>query len=90
MGDRETEAETEAEGEAGSLWRAQCGSRTQDPGSQPEPKADAQMLNHLGAPRAYFFKKSLFGKTLIVQSVECLTLGFSSCHGLEVKELSPA
>ena len=26
------EAETQAEGEAGSLWRARCGTRSQDPG----------------------------------------------------------
>ena len=39
--ERHREAETLAEGEAGSLWGVQCGTRSQDPGSRPEPKADA-------------------------------------------------
>ena len=41
------EAETETEGEAGSMqrWR-----RDSIPGSRSEPKADAQPLSHPGAP----------------------------------------
>ena len=50
MRDTEREAETQAEGEAGSLQGAQCGTRSQDLGSRPEPKADAQPLSHPGAP----------------------------------------
>ena len=46
----ETEAETQAEGEAGSLLGSRCGTQSQDPGSQPEPKADAQLLSHPGVP----------------------------------------
>ena len=41
---RDTEAQTQAEGEAGSLRGAQCGTPSQDPGSCPEPKANAQPL----------------------------------------------
>ena len=37
----EREAETQAEGEAGSLQGARRGTRPQDPGITPEPKAGA-------------------------------------------------
>ena len=50
---REREAEIQAEGEAGSLQGARCGTRSQDPGSHPEPKADAQPLSHPGAPEPF-------------------------------------
>ena len=46
--EREREAETQAEGEAGSPQRAQCRTRSWNPGSCPEPKADAQPLNYPG------------------------------------------
>ena len=48
----EREAETQAEGEAGSPQGAQCGTRFRIPGSCPEPKADAQPLSHPGVPIA--------------------------------------
>ena len=47
------ETETQAEGEAGSLRGEPDvgrGTRLQDPGSQPEPKADTQPLSHPGVP----------------------------------------
>ena len=44
------EAETQAEGEAGSLQGAPCGTRPQGPGSGPETKADTQLLSHPGVP----------------------------------------
>ena len=50
MRDTEREAETQAEGEAGSLWGAWCGTQSQDPGSHSEPKADVQLLSHPGTP----------------------------------------
>ena len=40
MNGREREAETQAEGEAGSMQGAQCGTDPETPGSCPEPKAD--------------------------------------------------
>ena len=40
------EAETQAEGEAGSVQGARGGTRSRAPGSRPEPKADAQPLSH--------------------------------------------
>ena len=59
MRDREREAETQAEREAGSLQGAQC--RTLNEGlnalgSLPEPKADAQPLSHPGVPMWIFLK----------------------------------
>ena len=62
MRDTEREAETQAEGEAGSLWKARFKTQTQDPDvrlnpktlrSRPEPKADVQPLSHAGIPGAY-------------------------------------
>ena len=50
MRDRETE--TQAEGEAGSLWEPDVGLDLGTPGSQPEAKADAQPLSHPGIPWA--------------------------------------
>ena len=38
MRDTQREAETQAEGEAGSSQGAQCGTQFQIPGSCPEPK----------------------------------------------------
>ena len=48
MRDTQKEAETQAEGEAGSLQGAQCKTQSWTPGSCPEPKADAQPLSHSG------------------------------------------
>ena len=42
MTDIERGRETQAEGEAGSMQGAQCETRSPDPGSRPELKADAQ------------------------------------------------
>ena len=53
--DTETEAETQAEGEAGSLQGPRCGTQSQDPGSRPEPKTDAQPLSHPDAPNSKSF-----------------------------------
>ena len=49
MRDTQKEAETQAEGEAGSLQGAQCGTLR----SRPEPKADTQPLCNPG-PKAFF------------------------------------
>ena len=50
---REREAETQAEGEAGSMQEALCGTDPGTPGSRPEPKTDAQPLSHPGIPNHY-------------------------------------
>ena len=54
MRDTKREAETQAEGEAGSPQGARCGSRSQIPGSCPEPMANAQPLSHSGVPGLSF------------------------------------
>ena len=56
MRDTEREAETQAEGEAGSLWGPRCGTHPSTPVSvsRPEPKADAQWLSHPGTPMFTF------------------------------------
>ena len=56
MRDTEGEAETQAGGEAGSVQRAQCGTRSQIPGSRPELKADAQPLSHPGVSQMNLLK----------------------------------
>ena len=48
MRDTEREAETQAEGEAGSLRGANAGLNPRIPGSQHELKADTQPLSHPG------------------------------------------
>ena len=51
QGEREREAETQAEGEAGSMHREpDVGFDLGSPGSRPEPKAGAKPLRHPGIP----------------------------------------
>ena len=51
------EAETQTEGEAGSVQGEQRGTRSRDPkGSRPELKADAQPLSYPGVPSLMFRK----------------------------------
>ena len=47
---RERGAETQAEGEAGSMHGSRRGTWFRILGSRPEPKADAQPLSHQGVP----------------------------------------
>ena len=54
MRDTEREAETQAEGEAGSLQEARRETLSQTPGSRPELKADAQPLSLPGVPILLF------------------------------------
>ena len=54
---REREAETQAEGEAGSMHREpDVGFDPGSPGSRPGPKADAKPLSHPGIPISPFPK----------------------------------
>ena len=49
--EREREAETQAEGEAGSMHREpNVGFDPRSPGSRPGPKAGAKPLRHPGIP----------------------------------------
>ena len=56
MRDPEREAETQAEGEAGSLQGAHMGLNPRIWGSQSEPKADAQPLSHPGTLVCFFIR----------------------------------
>ena len=44
-------------GDAGSSQGAQCGTRSQNLGSSPEPQTGTQPLSHPGIP-GFFFNKS--------------------------------
>ena len=48
--DREREAETQAEGEAGSMQEAWCGTRSRVPRITPQAKGGAKPLSHWGCP----------------------------------------
>ena len=50
MIDIEREAETQAEGEAGSMQKADTEFYPRTPGSHPRRKADAKPLSHPGIP----------------------------------------
>ena len=64
MKDIQREAETQAEGEAGSSQGAQCRTRSQILGSDPEPKAEAQLLSHPGIPVWVFWMNRALGSWL--------------------------
>ena len=52
----EREAETQAEGETGSMhWEPDMGFDTGSPGSRPGPKAGAKPLRHPGIPVVLFY-----------------------------------
>ena len=51
MRDTQREAETQAEGEAGSCKGPDVGLNPGNPGSGPDPKADAQPLGPPGVPK---------------------------------------
>ena len=54
--EREREAETQAEGEAGSMHREpDVGFHPRSPGSRPGPKAGAKLLRHPGIPDGVTF-----------------------------------
>ena len=53
---REREAETQAEGEVGSMhWEPDVGFDPGSPGSRPGPKAGAKPLRHPGIPHPSLF-----------------------------------
>ena len=60
--EREREAETQAEGEAGSMHREpDVGFDTGSPGSRPGPKAGAKPLRHPGIPDSFLlYHRSVF------------------------------
>ena len=68
QGEREREAETQAEGEAGSMHREpDVGFDPGSPGSRPGPKAGAKPLRHPGIP-------GCFSLILVATYTKCLYL----------------
>ena len=70
--EREREAETQAEGEAGPMrtWEPDVGLNPGSPGSRPGPKAGAKPLRHPGIPVDFFkCEKCLFLKCHIGQTM---------------------
>ena len=63
--EREREAETQAEGEAGSMHREP------DVGSRPGPKAGAKPLRHPGIPLFTFFKLKFYIKHVNIALFFC-------------------
>ena len=55
MRNKEREAETQAEGEAGSTQGARCGTRSWNPGITPWAEGSAKLLSHPGIPLMYSF-----------------------------------
>ena len=65
---REREAETQAEGEAGSMHREpDVGFDPGSPGSRPGPKAGAKPLRHPGIPWLWVLTNSILGSILDVE-----------------------
>ena len=59
---REREAETQAEGEVGSMhWEPDVGLDPGSPGSRPGPKAGAKPLCHPGSLIVIYNNKYIFG-----------------------------
>ena len=64
MRDTERGAETQAEGEAGSMHQEHdVGFDPGSPGSCPGPKAGAKLLRHTGIPNHIFFIHSFINAT---------------------------
>ena len=63
MRDTQREAETQAEGEAGSMHREpDMGFDPGSPGSRPGPKAGTKPLHHPGIPKVVSLKINLLGQ----------------------------
>ena len=69
--DTKREAETQVEGDTGSPGEPDAGLNPRTPGSQPEPKADAQPLGHPGALLSQFIWLFQFKATLRIPQIAC-------------------
>ena len=58
--EREREAKTQAEGEAGSMPEPNAGLNPRTPGLRPRPKAGAKLLSHPGIPNINVLKSIVF------------------------------
>ena len=65
MRNTEREAETQAEGEAGSMQGAQSETRSQVSRITPRAEGDTKLLSHWGCPACFFFNRSdISGKNI--------------------------
>ena len=83
---REREAETQAEGEAGSKHQEpDVGFDPGSPGSRPGPKAGAKPLRHPGIPHQVFRSQHLTVHQFAFFSINLLLLKYASmsCYHLE-------
>ena len=72
---REREAETQAEGEAGSIHREpDVGLDPGSPGSRPGPKAGAKPLRHPGIPSCLILIESLFNYEIMPFFISSYTI----------------
>ena len=91
---REREAETQAEGETGSVQGAQRGTRSQISRIRPWAEGGAKPLSHWGCPKNWFLYKSCHSPFLISNNtLDSMLLQFSSmeftvgtCYHLTIKE----
>ena len=63
MRDREREAETQAEGEAGSTQGARCGTRSLVSRITPWAEGGAKLLSHPGCPKKFSILTSFLCKS---------------------------
>ena len=88
MRDTERVAETQAEGEAGSLQGARC--RTQSPGLQDHPLSQvAQPLSHSGVPMYLFWQEETFPRRSPEDFFACLTGQNASCAHAHTSDCQP-
>ena len=66
---REKEAQTQAEGEAGSMQGARCGTRSRVPRITPQVAGGAKPLRHRGCPRSTFLIKEILNYFFVLTSV---------------------
>ena len=79
---REREAETQAEGEAGSMHREpDVGFNPGSPGSRSGPKAGAKPLRHPGIPGGYLKKKEINRRKIFKKDSRRLAAGFVAESG---------
>ena len=80
MIDREREAETQEEGEAGPCWEPDVGLDPGTPGSHPGPKAGPKLPSHPGIPKwPYFFHMAVSVFFLFCLTQTCLFGGNALC-----------
>ena len=82
MRDTEREAETQAEGEAGSMQGAQHGTRSWVSRITPQAEGSAKPLSHQGCPRDFFNREIVMVQMERYFVAFCLSISFLAIlHG---------